>query len=51
MAVLSLNYNIRYDGLYDDNGGKLLLALLPYTAGPGEETRGKDRPGKAITQT
>ena len=33
LAALSTIYNVRYDGQYDDNGGKLLLALLPHTAG------------------
>lgn len=31
LAALSVNYNVRYDGQYDDNGGKLLLALLAHT--------------------
>ncbi len=31
LAALSLNYNVRFDGQYDDQGSKLLLALLANT--------------------
>lgn len=32
LAALSNIYHVRYDGQYDDNGGRLLLALLPHGA-------------------
>jgi hypothetical protein len=51
LAVLSLNYNIRYDGQYDDGRGKLLLAILPHTVPAGTETRTAERPGKTVTET
>ncbi|WP_343304457.1 hypothetical protein AAHN97_22995 [Chitinophaga niabensis] len=31
LAALSLNYNVRFDGQYDDQGSRLLLALLANT--------------------
>lgn len=34
LAALSLNYNVRFDGQYDDQGSKLLLALLAHTGKP-----------------
>ena len=45
-TVLSVNYNIRYDGQYDDGGGKLLLALLPHTAPALRKTR-RSKPEKS----
>jgi hypothetical protein len=33
LAALTTIYHVRYDGQYDDNGGRLLLVLLPHTAG------------------
>lgn len=44
--LLSLNYNIRFDGQYDDGGGKLLLALLPHTAPALPKERRGIRSGK-----
>lgn len=38
LAALSLNYNVRFDGQYDDQGSRLLLALLAHT-----RPNGKDR--------
>ncbi len=51
LAVLSMNYNIRYDGQYDDGGGKLLLALLPYAVPAGKKTRAARAPRKAAKET
>jgi hypothetical protein len=34
LAALSLNYHVRFDGQYDDQGSKLLLALLAQTGRP-----------------
>jgi hypothetical protein len=36
LAVLSLNYHVRFDGRYDDQGSKLLLALLEHTTPAGK---------------
>lgn len=43
LAALSTIYNVRYDGQYDNNGGKLLLALLSHTTGPQKEQRRKEQ--------
>lgn len=51
LAVLSMNYNIRYDGQYDDGGGKLLLALLPHAVPAGKKTRTAGAPRKTATKT
>lgn len=45
-AVLSVNYNIRYDGQYDDGGGKLLLAILPHTFPAVPKARRAGKTGK-----
>jgi len=36
LAALSLNYNVRFDGQYDDQGSRLLLALLAHTRPTGK---------------
>ncbi|MGX5819999.1 hypothetical protein ACWKWU_17510 [Chitinophaga lutea] len=46
LAVLSVNYNVRYDGQFDDGGAKLLLALLPHTLPAAKGPRGQHRNGK-----
>jgi hypothetical protein len=37
LAALSLNYNVRFDGQYDDQGSRLLLALLANTRPTGKD--------------
>lgn len=37
LAALSLNYNVRFDGQYDDQGSRLLLALLAHTRPDGKD--------------
>lgn len=34
LAALSLNYHVRFDGQYDDQGSKLLLAMLAHSGIP-----------------
>lgn len=45
-AVLSVNFNIRYDGQYDDGGGKLLLAILPHMVPAVPKARRAEKPEK-----
>ncbi len=45
-AALSVNYNVRYDGQYDSEGGRFLKALLVYATTPRKRKR-KTGPAKA----